>query len=1169
MTCTGAAHGLALTAEPANVYPAPAMSGEPQSKATSIRVWSATTWSGQRLLAPVSDLSRATLGPDEQTERAMQRFLTSYLDKAPAQVLARFSLPEPVQLHSVRVVVPRLELPRRLQMDVPLQVHALVIPTVAGTDGPKQDVWVIVPALDHTFFVPKAEQLDDAIRSEVVRMAAVLKPEAQDYLDLFPAEHEELLTFEVELSEHAGGGADAKTLRRRLDNEKRRQALKVLESVARPLHRAPGYLPGPEPVGLDELSDRLKALLQQPQRSSVLLIGEPRCGKTELLWSALRLQAARERGVWATSGAQLIAGMSGLGQWQERVRRVMEAVETLDTILYIDDVTDLFGDQGHTIDIPSAMRPYMEGARTRVIAEVTPARLDKLEDRNQAFFAAFHRLRVKAQDRKGAEQALRQRLAFDSKHDPQGPRLHPSVLKPIVELMDRYFAQRPYPAKALRLYHSVRSLAVQARQPDGSLPEVGPEAVIEAFSLESGIPAFLLREDEALKEQQIRQAFARRLIGQSSAVAAVAQTICVVKAALQPAGKPLSTFLFVGPTGVGKTELARTLAGFLFGSEQRMTRFDMSEFSDPYAAERLIRGTENQEGLLTRRVRTQPFSVLLLDEIEKADRSVFDLLLQVIGEGRLTDTRGQTTYFHNTIIIMTSNLGAAHRSEVVGFDAQAPEDQDYYVEQVNRTFRPEFVNRLDRIIAFSPLSTDEVCAVVQLCVRRLEVRKGLTDRGIALQLSDLALQRLAEDGYSAAYGARAVRRHLDVALLTPLAQLLARAGAAAHGCTVWVHAEQEVPPRSGRVLGRLTQQGLQLTALEGQQKSARRDARHATQIAQMRRLVDQRLALDRVEQVRARRQMVRAELNVGGLGSAKARKRQQRQDRRRSADLSRLSQEHHRLQEVLQAAESARDELVVAEEVALMAVLAAEETAELYEAAVQATHHFERNLAYLLLAQQPARDEATLIVQPQSPAGALQLWLLPLLQALPARQWQAEVHFAGEAAQAHEKWPALRPWGPGRSAVEARERLQGDACQAGTGLLLRVRGPYAGALLALEQGLHRYDGRAKGGGAAELYIKLVALRYVFNDEADWSHAEMAPPTSAWRPRTKPIRRHRAAHDRLELSRAQTTLVMPLKEYWARFEEVAVADLLSYEADPTRDRDALFYGALEGGEGASQ
>lgn len=1145
------------------------MSADPQSKATSIRVWSATTWSGQRLLAPVSDLNQATLGPDEQTERSMQRFLTRYLDKAPAQVLARFSLPEPVQLRSVDVVVPRLELPRRLQMEAPLQIQALIIPTVAGTDGRAQDVWVIIPSLDHTFFVPKAEELEDAIKSEVVRMAAVLKPEAKDYLDLFPAEHEELLTFEVELSARAGGGMDAKTLKRRLENDKKQQALKVLESVARPLHREPGYLPGPEPVGLDEVSGRLKVLLQQSTRSSVLLIGEARCGKTELLWSALRSKEGRQRGVWATSGAQLIAGMSGLGQWQERVRRVMEAAETLDTVLYIDDVADLFGDQGHTIDIPSAMRPFMEGARTRVIAEVTPARLQNLEDRNQAFFASFHRLRVKAQDRKGAEQALRRRVTFDAKHDPQGPRLQTSALKPIVELMDRYFAQRPYPAKALRLYHSVRSLAVQTREPDGSLPEVGPEAVIEAFSLESGIPAFLLREDEVLKEQEIRRAFARRLIGQTSAVAAVAQTICVVKAALQPAGKPLSTFLFVGPTGVGKTELARTLAGFLFGSEQRMTRFDMSEFSDPYAAERLIRGTENQEGLLTRRVRTQPFSVLLLDEIEKADRSVFDLLLQVIGEGRLTDTRGQTTYFHNTIIIMTSNLGAAHRSEIVGFDAQAPLDQDYYVEQVNRTFRPEFVNRLDRIIAFTPLSSDEARAVVQLCVRRLEVRKGLTDRGIALQLSDLALQKLAEDGYSVAYGARAVRRHLDAALLTPLAQLLARTGAAAQGATVWVHADNEPAPRLGRVLGRLTQAGLQLTAVEGQQKSARRDARHATEIAKMRRLVDQHLALDRVEQLRARRQMVRAELNVGGLGSAKARKRQKRQDRRHSADLSRLSQEHHRLQEVLQAAESARDELVVTEEVALMAVLAQEETAELHEAALKATQHFERNLAYLLLAQQPARDEVTLILQPQSPGGALQLWLLPLLQALPSRQWQAEVHFAGEAAQSNEQWPPLRPWGPGRSAAVAHKRLQGDAAQAGAGLLLRVRGPYAGALLALEQGLHRYDGRAKGGGAVEVFIKLVALRYDFVDESDWAHREMAPPSPGTRPRSKPIRRHRAAHDRLELSRAQTTLVMPLKEYWARFEEVAVADLLMYEADPTRDRDALFFGALEGGEGASE
>jgi ATP-dependent Clp protease ATP-binding subunit ClpC len=250
--------------------------------------------------------------------------------------------------------------------------------------------------------------------------------------------------------------------------------------------------------------------------------------------------------------------------------------------------------------------------------------------------------------------------------------------------------------------------------------------------------------------------------------------------------------MFLGPTGVGKTELSKALARFLFGSAERMARFDMSEYTDPYAADRLIRGTERADGVLTRRVREQPFGVVLLDEIEKAHASVFDLLLQVAGEGRLSDGRGKVAHFDNTIIILTSNLGAQHRRARVGFGDAGPDDDDgYYLAQVERHFRPELVGRLDGIVSFSSLSSEQIKRVARLSVERIGRRAGLEGREIRLFVSERALDTLAEQGFSASYGARGLRRFLEQALVAPLASLVSALGREATGAVIVVQTTPE------------------------------------------------------------------------------------------------------------------------------------------------------------------------------------------------------------------------------------------------------------------------------------------------------------------------------------------------------------------------------------------
>jgi ATP-dependent Clp protease ATP-binding subunit ClpB len=343
-----------------------------------------------------------------------------------------------------------------------------------------------------------------------------------------------------------------------------------------------------------------------------------------------------------------------------------------------------------------------------------------------------------------------------------------------------------------------------AQSSDGRLVNeaVDEEQIAAVVSRWTGIPVDKMLEGERAKLLRMEQQLERRVVGQDEALRAVANAVRRARAGLQDPNRPIGSFLFLGPTGVGKTETCKALAEFLFDDERAMVRIDMSEFMEKHSVSRLIGAPPgyvgyDEGGVLTEAVRRRPYQVILFDEVEKAHEDVFNILLQVLDDGRLTDGQGRTVDFRNTIIVLTSNLG----SEIL---AAQPEGepvtmvQGQVMRMVRNHFRPEFLNRLDEIILFRRLQRADMAAIVQIQLDRL--RRLLVDRKINLELDRSALEWLAEEGYDATYGARPLKRVIQRSLQNPLAQLILE-GTVAEGDTVTVSAGPQGLSIHGRMAG--------------------------------------------------------------------------------------------------------------------------------------------------------------------------------------------------------------------------------------------------------------------------------------------------------------------------------------------------------------------------------
>ncbi|MBL8797667.1 MAG: ATP-dependent Clp protease ATP-binding subunit [Planctomycetia bacterium] len=527
----------------------------------------------------------------------------------------------------------------------------------------------------------------------------------------------------------------------------------------------------------------LTRCLQAPERRPVLLVGPNQVGKSALVHEYVFRQVAgrkspfRDRNnVWLLSPSRLISGMSYVGQWEDRLLAILKEARKREHVLYFDDLIGLFhaGQSGSSsLSVASVLKPYLERGEVRVLAEIAPPALRVLRERDRGFADLFQLLPLREPDE---SETLRILIAVQRQLESQhNCRFDLDTLPTVIDLQRRYQRTTAFPGKAATF---LRQLAAKHRdtatvtQPDNDRAITRQDARNE-FHARSGLSATFLDREARLSRAEVLQALARGVVGQEAALEAAADAIAIAKARLNDPSRPLASFLFLGPTGVGKTQTAKALAGYLFGDPERLLRFDLNGYNTPGAAARLVGTFQQPEGLLTAAVRRQPFSVILFDEVEKADPEVFDLLLQVLGDGRLTDALGRTADFTNTLIVLTSNLGVREAEGSFGFrqDDRALEAQ--FVRAAEGFFRPEFFNRLDRVLPFQRLNREQVGRIASGLLREIFGREGLAQRRCLLQVETAARERIVDLGYDPVYGARALKRSIEQQLTRPLAAQLA------------------------------------------------------------------------------------------------------------------------------------------------------------------------------------------------------------------------------------------------------------------------------------------------------------------------------------------------------------------------------------------------------------
>lgn len=566
--------------------------------------------------------------------------------------------------------------------------------------------------------------------------------------------------------------------------------------------------------------DRMVEILCRRQKNNPCLVGEPGVGKTALAEGlAQRIaqgqvpRALQGRRLLALDLASLVAGTKYRGDFEERFKNLLEELVRDGTaILFVDELHTVVGAGAAegAIDASSILKPVLARGELQFIGATTNQEFRAYIQKDAALERRFGRVQLEEPSPDSAE-AILEGLAprYERYH---GVKLPPDALHAAVELSVRYLPGRCLPDKAIDLVDEACAAArIQAEQEGDAAPVLGVEQIARVVAQASGVPACRVGEQERERLARLEQRLNDQVVGQPQATAAVAGAIRRSRTGLGEPSRPMGAMLFLGPTGVGKTALAKALAVSWFGSEKALLRFDMSEYQEQHTVARLLGAPpgyvgHDEGGQLTEAVRRRPYSVVLFDEIEKAHPEIQTLLLQLLEEGQLTDAMGRKADFRNTIVLLTANLGARFlagqsaplgfaASEETAFDRQAAQA----VEEAKRWLRPELVGRLDEMIVFRPLGEQSLCAIAERLLDQLEQRAAHS--GLTLHHTDRVGPALAARARSA-YGARELRRQVDRAVEQALADRIAAGDAPDGGrwladCTengeITLQAESPVP----------------------------------------------------------------------------------------------------------------------------------------------------------------------------------------------------------------------------------------------------------------------------------------------------------------------------------------------------------------------------------------
>jgi len=598
-------------------------------------------------------------------------------------------------------------------------------------------------------------------------------------------------------------------------------------------------------IGRARETERVMQVLSRRTKNNPVLIGEPGVGKTAIVEGLAQAIAAdtvpetlHGKQLYTLDLGALVAGSRYRGDFEERLKKVLKEIKTRgDIILFIDELHTLVGAGAAegAIDAASILKPMLARGELQTIGATTLDEYRKHLEKDAALERRFQPIKVEEPSVAHTIEILKGlRDRYEAHHRVT---ITDQALVAAANLADRYISDRHLPDKAIDLIDEAGSRlrikrmetppdykelenqlaqVVQAKkeavegqhfEEAGKLrdrekellaeketkereikdsgidlfDEVDEESIAEVLSIWTGIPVYKLTEEETAKLLRMEDELHKRVIGQQDAIKAVSQAIRRTRAGLKDPKRPSGSFIFLGPSGVGKTELAKTLAEFLFGDEQSLIQLDMSEYMEKHTVSRLVGSPPGyvgyeEGGQLTEAVRRKPFSVVLFDEIEKAHPDVFNTLLQILEEGRLTDSQGRSVDFRNTVLIMTSNLGTADlRKANLGF-SKADEAVSYerMKEKVNdalkQHFRPEFLNRIDDTIVFHELSKAEVTEIVDLMIKR--VTKQLESQGLGLELTPATKIHLADKGYDPTMGARPLRRAIQRMVEDPMSERL-------------------------------------------------------------------------------------------------------------------------------------------------------------------------------------------------------------------------------------------------------------------------------------------------------------------------------------------------------------------------------------------------------------